>query len=488
MDELGPDHPDWPIYRDDLVAMAGALVPLQQPDGLWRASLADPADSRWPNPETSATAFITYGIAWGINNGVLDTTTYQPVVAKAWNGMLAESLHLSGKVGYVQAAGRAPVEAFYDHTEDYGVGAFLLAGAELSLLAEEPAIYADAGENQTIQDYDLDGSAEVTLDGTGTVDSGNIAVSYTWLKNGSTIAIGSSAQITLPPGTHTFILRVTDNLGTHFEDSTTVIVQSLIPAVTASSYQDPNLPANTLDNDLGTRWSAEGTQWIQYDLQMPVLVESVGIAYYFGDQRKSNFSIALSLDGTNWTQVFDGQSSGSTIQLETFDFPDTVARYLRINGSGNTDSQWNSYTEVAIHWALSNHDGNSNGLPDAWEEIRLGGLLNDPSTDHDGDGRDARAEWLWGSNPTSLDHFDNLAIEPDGAGGLRLRFQGREAIGVGYAELNRSYTLLSSTSLAPESWTPVTGYIDLPADNANPIILPIGNETKRFYRVQVTLD
>ena len=36
-----------------------------------------------PGPETSGTAFFTYGLLWGMNNGFLDKATYQPVVEKS---------------------------------------------------------------------------------------------------------------------------------------------------------------------------------------------------------------------------------------------------------------------------------------------------------------------------------------------------------------------------------------------------------------------
>ena len=32
-----------------------------------------------PGPETSGTAFFTYGLLWGMNNGLLDKAAYQPV-------------------------------------------------------------------------------------------------------------------------------------------------------------------------------------------------------------------------------------------------------------------------------------------------------------------------------------------------------------------------------------------------------------------------
>ena len=84
MKELGPAHEDYAMYASMLQTMSAALVPYQQPDGFWRSSLVDPFDSRWDNPETSCTAFFTYAMAWGINNGVLDDAVYRPVVAMAW--------------------------------------------------------------------------------------------------------------------------------------------------------------------------------------------------------------------------------------------------------------------------------------------------------------------------------------------------------------------------------------------------------------------
>ena len=38
-------------------------------DGMWRASLLDPVE--FPMKESSGTAFFCFGMAWGINNGIL---------------------------------------------------------------------------------------------------------------------------------------------------------------------------------------------------------------------------------------------------------------------------------------------------------------------------------------------------------------------------------------------------------------------------------
>src|SRR5204862_27005 len=64
-----------------------------------------------------------------------------------------------------------------------------------------------------------------------------------------------------------------------------------VSAVVAGS-QDRNIPENTLDNNLATRWSASGDgQWIRYDLGAVVAVGPVTIAWYQGTAWASAFEI-----------------------------------------------------------------------------------------------------------------------------------------------------------------------------------------------------
>src|SRR5213596_701178 len=126
-------------------------------------------------------------------------------------------------------------------------------------------------------------------------------------------------------------------------------------ASVVASGDDGNIPQNTLDNNLATRWSASGDgQWIRYDLGAVVAVGPVSIAWYQGTAWASAFEIQVSLDTVTWTSVFAGRSSGQTLQPERYDFPTVTSRYVRIVGhgqwSGTTElSVWNSLTEVAIY-------------------------------------------------------------------------------------------------------------------------------------------
>jgi hypothetical protein len=123
--------------------------------------------------------------------------------------------------------------------------------------------------------------------------------------------------------------------------------------VQASDAQDPNVPANTTDGDLNTRWSASGDgHWIMYDIGTSATVNEVAIAWFQGDRRKSSFAIAVSVDGKTWNEVFSGDSSGTSNDFEAYSFPSVSARYVRITGYGNSVNLWNSITETEIHSAF----------------------------------------------------------------------------------------------------------------------------------------
>src|ERR1051326_2578020 len=62
----------------------------------------------------------------------------------------------------------------------------------------------------------------------------------------------------------------------------------------AASADDGNVAANTLDQNLATRWSAAGDgQWILFDLGTRFTVASARIAWYQGNQRRDRKSTRL---------------------------------------------------------------------------------------------------------------------------------------------------------------------------------------------------
>lgn len=134
-DAIGYDE-----YLKTFKEMTVALEKVQREDGFWNASLHDP--NNFGGKETTGTAMFTYGMAWGINNGILNREKYLPIVIKAWNAMVKESVHENGFLGWVQGTGDWPgtgqpvTYTSIPDFEDYGLGAFLLAGCEMYKIKE----------------------------------------------------------------------------------------------------------------------------------------------------------------------------------------------------------------------------------------------------------------------------------------------------------------------------------------------------------------
>ena len=128
--ELAIEDPYRDFYIDVFRAIAERVASLQPPDGLWRPSLLDP--DAYPSGESSGTAFFTYGLAWGVNQGILPESRFLPVIERAWRA-LCGNVDADGRLGWVQAIGAEP-----DSAGENGLGAIWvpvhswLAGSELA--------------------------------------------------------------------------------------------------------------------------------------------------------------------------------------------------------------------------------------------------------------------------------------------------------------------------------------------------------------------
>jgi len=137
--DLPTEYAHWQFFVDKFVRMAEAVAATQQPEGYWTRSMMDPEHA--PGPETSGTAFFTYGLLWGVNNGYLDAATYHPVIRKAWDYLSKTALQKDGRVGYVQPIGEKAIPGQIvdeNSTAPFGVGAFLLAACEYVRYLEAP--------------------------------------------------------------------------------------------------------------------------------------------------------------------------------------------------------------------------------------------------------------------------------------------------------------------------------------------------------------
>ena len=138
LQDMPEDYVRQPFFVDKYVALARGVAACQQPEGYWTRSMLDPDHA--PGPETSGTAFFTYGLLWGVNNGYLRRAEFLPVINRAWKYLTEVALQPSGRIGYVQPIGeRAIPGQTVDASSqaNFGVGAFLLAACEYARFLEK---------------------------------------------------------------------------------------------------------------------------------------------------------------------------------------------------------------------------------------------------------------------------------------------------------------------------------------------------------------
>lgn len=128
LEDMPKDYEHRTFYEDLFKTMARRIKDLQPEDGLWRVSLLDP--EAFDHGEVSGSGFFTFGMAWGVNNGLLEEAEYLPTILKAWQA-LSDCQQSSGMIGWVQNIGASPEPAHQNSWQNFGTGAFLLAGSEV---------------------------------------------------------------------------------------------------------------------------------------------------------------------------------------------------------------------------------------------------------------------------------------------------------------------------------------------------------------------
>ncbi|MDC0712850.1 heparin lyase I family protein [Stigmatella sp. ncwal1] len=117
----------------------------------------------------------------------------------------------------------------------------------------------------------------------------------------------------------------------------------------SANGNDGNLPVQTLDDQLDTRWSQLGKgAWIDYDLGSHRAVAGAAIAWHQGNLRRSTFTVSVSSDGRTYVPVYSGVSSGTTAAAELYPFIPYTARNVRLTVQGNSLNDWASIAEVRV--------------------------------------------------------------------------------------------------------------------------------------------
>ncbi|MBN8215442.1 MAG: discoidin domain-containing protein [Spirochaetes bacterium] len=119
-------------------------------------------------------------------------------------------------------------------------------------------------------------------------------------------------------------------------------------AIEASTEGDPQELFALLERGMtgpkgNAYWAGSGDGvTLTFILLRPRPIAAVAIAWANGNARKARFEIQTSLDGTRWVDAFRGESSGETLEPETYRFAPREAGVVRFIGHGNTVNAWNS--------------------------------------------------------------------------------------------------------------------------------------------------
>ena len=133
MQSLPANDEYYATLKKDFITMSKALLKCQRKDGFWNVSLVSPAT--FGGPEMTGTSLFLYGMAWGVNNGILPEKKYRTAIDKAWTAV-ASCVHENGFIGYNQGTGKEPAAGqpvtfnSVPDFEDYGTGCLLLGATE----------------------------------------------------------------------------------------------------------------------------------------------------------------------------------------------------------------------------------------------------------------------------------------------------------------------------------------------------------------------
>ncbi len=136
LEGLPKDHYTYDYYLNLYKDMTQAVLECQDKDGSWHTSMLD--HKAYPDAETSSSSLFTFGLAYGVNSGILKGKEYKQAAVKGWEA-LKTYVREDGCLGNVQPIAAAAGKDVKDNTEVYGVGAFLLAGTEMMKMDKKKA-------------------------------------------------------------------------------------------------------------------------------------------------------------------------------------------------------------------------------------------------------------------------------------------------------------------------------------------------------------
>lgn len=130
---------------------------------------------------------------------------------------------------------------------------------------------------------------------------------------------------------------------------------------TATADQEPE-PDNgvyqMIDGSTSTRWASQGAASATLDLGSEKPVTHLRVAVWKPNERSTNYSLEVSSNGSRWTSIFDGASSGAT--YDKYDVNDKI-RYVKINTNGTSQGAWASILELEVWNGTAQPTGGAGG-------------------------------------------------------------------------------------------------------------------------------
>jgi thermitase len=172
---------------------------------------------------------------------------------------------------------------------------------------------ANAGVDQTLTDSDGNGSENVTLNATGSSDSDGSIVSYQWTRGGAPVASGASPTISLPVGTHTLTLTVTDDDGAAATDTVVITILQASPA--ADTVTIFKAAYNSRRDQLSieaTSSQAPNVTLTAYDVSNPTQPVQLGVLPYNRKKARYIQTFTLTAAPSSIRVVSSGLGSATT--------------------------------------------------------------------------------------------------------------------------------------------------------------------------------
>jgi hypothetical protein len=150
----------------------------------------------------------------------------------------------------------------------------------------------------------------------------------------------------------------------------TELIKLEINDVTASTIPQPDHhPDKTIDNsgyyhgDPDSRWAGDTMpEWLNFDLGVVKNVSRTKLEFYnWHIGRIYDYSIQISLDGTNWTTILSHLSS-NTEQWTINDFNTEAARFIKIIFHSSNQNDWAGLWECEI-WGYNLTSANTPEIP-----------------------------------------------------------------------------------------------------------------------------